>query len=99
MKQANLVWDLATLDRYLDDPAKVVPGNKMPFPGLKTDHDRADIIALLAASSSGAGGQSIAATSQAQPAPPPLAAPAAPRPQSPTGAVWAARLMARSIPS
>jgi nitrite reductase (NO-forming) len=36
MKQANIVWDPKTLDPYLADPQKVVPGNKMPFPGLKT---------------------------------------------------------------
>jgi nitrite reductase (NO-forming) len=49
MKQSGLVWDGKTLDAYLADPQKLVPGNKMPFPGLKTDHDRADIIAYLAA--------------------------------------------------
>jgi cytochrome c2 len=54
MKAADIVWDPKTLDQYLADPAKVVPGNKMPFPGLKTDHDRADIIAFLAASSAAA---------------------------------------------
>ena len=59
MKQANIVWDAKALDAYLVDPQKVVPGNKMPFPGLKTDHDRADIIALFAASA--AGGQPAAA--------------------------------------
>ena len=47
MKQANIVWDAKTLDAYLADPQKVVPGNKMPFPGLKTDQDRADVIAYL----------------------------------------------------
>ena len=50
MKQAGLVWDVATLDAYLADPEKVVPGNKMPFPGLKTGQDRTDVIAFLAAS-------------------------------------------------
>jgi nitrite reductase (NO-forming) len=50
MKQANITWDPKTLDAYLADPQKSVPGNKMPFPGLKTDHDRADIIAFLSAS-------------------------------------------------
>src|SRR5262249_61356838 len=39
MKQANITWDTKTLDAYLADPPKTVPGNKMPFPGLKTDHD------------------------------------------------------------
>ncbi len=82
MKQANLVWDLPTLDRYLDDPAKVVPGNKMPFPGLKTDHDRADVIAYLSAASTG---QSTA-QAQKSPAPSPTSASAPSRPQSATGA-------------
>jgi nitrite reductase (NO-forming) len=49
MKAVNLVWDAKTLDAYLADPQKLVPGNKMPFPGLKTDQDRADVIAFLMA--------------------------------------------------
>jgi len=49
MKQAALTWDAATLDAYLTDPQKIVPGNRMPFPGLKTDQDRSDVIAFLAA--------------------------------------------------
>src|SRR5581483_6799435 len=39
MSHANLVWDAKTLDAYLSDPQKVVAGNKMPFPGLKTNQD------------------------------------------------------------
>jgi len=35
MKQSGLVWDGKTLDAYLADPQKLVPGNKMPFPGSK----------------------------------------------------------------
>ena len=54
MKQANIVWDARSLDAYLADPAKTVPGNKMPFPGLKTENDRKDIIAFLASSGAGA---------------------------------------------
>ena len=50
MKQANITWTLNTLDGYLSDPQKVVPGNVMPFAGLKTEHDRKDVIAFLAAS-------------------------------------------------
>jgi nitrite reductase (NO-forming) len=52
MKQAALTWDAVTLDGYLMDPQKIVPGNRMPFPGLKTDHDRKDVIAFLAAPAS-----------------------------------------------
>src|SRR5262249_53612187 len=51
MKQSNVTWDAATLDAYLADPQKVVPGNRMPFAGLKTAHDRKDVVAFLAGSS------------------------------------------------
>jgi len=71
MKSADIVWSAQTLDQYLTDPAKVVPGNKMPFPGLKTDHDRDDVIAYLAA-----GGSPAAPTTQQ-----PSAGTAAPQPQ------------------
>ena len=48
MKRANLTWDAATLAAYLADPQKLVPGNRMPFPGLKSQHERDDIVAYLA---------------------------------------------------
>jgi nitrite reductase (NO-forming) len=72
MKQADIVWDGKTLDSYLADPQKLVPGNKMPFPGLKTDHDRADVIALLSASAAGTQPAAAApgATPQGPSAPP-----------------------------
>jgi nitrite reductase (NO-forming) len=66
MKQADITWDVKTLDAYLADPQKVVPHNKMPFPGLKTDHDRQDIVAYLAAS--GRVAQAAPGASQSQPA-------------------------------
>ena len=52
LKQAAFTWDAATLDGYLMDPQKSVPGNRMPFPGLRTDRDRKDLIAFLAAANS-----------------------------------------------
>ena len=79
MKQTNITWDAKTLDAYLADPQKTVPGNKMPFPGLKTDHDRADIIAFLAASAAGQPGPTVAQQGgtgpAAQPSPPQPAQP------------------------
>jgi nitrite reductase (NO-forming) len=85
MKQSGLVWDGNTLDAYLADPQKLIAGNKMPFPGLKTDHDRADIIAYLAA-----GAQPAAPKSAGQPASGAIAqntpAPASQAPQSTPGA-------------
>jgi len=53
MKSSGLTWDVATLDRYLTDPQKVVPGNKMPFPGLKTEAERSAVIAYLVKTSGG----------------------------------------------
>lgn len=88
MKNADIVWNEKTLDAYLADPQKIVPGNKMPFPGLKTEHDRTDIIAYMAASG---GGTAPAQTAQAgQGAQPqqqggqaPAAAPASAAPSAP----------------
>jgi nitrite reductase (NO-forming) len=75
MKQANVVWDAATLDAYLADPEKVVPGNKMPFPGLKTSQDRKDVIAFLASSGSSAQqGAAVVAPAQTAAASPSLSA-------------------------
>ena len=71
MKASNLTWDVATLDAYLTDPQKVVPGNKMPFPGLKTERERSAVIAFLATK---AGSAPPAQNAAAAPAP---AAPAA----------------------
>lgn len=54
MKKAGeegLVWTPETLDRYLQNPRKVVPGTKMAFAGLPKEGDRADVIAYLAAQS------------------------------------------------
>jgi nitrite reductase (NO-forming) len=74
MRQANITWDIGTLDAYLADPQKIVPGNKMPFPGLKTEQERKDVIAYLA--SAGGSASPAAATAgapkQAQAAPPPI---------------------------
>lgn len=48
MKSATLAWDEKTLDGYLADPQKVVPGNLMPFSGLPDEKQRADLIGYLA---------------------------------------------------
>jgi cytochrome c len=47
MKQSKIVWDDKTLDAYLAAPQKVVPGNIMPYAGMKDARDRADLIAYL----------------------------------------------------
>jgi cytochrome c len=48
MKDADLTWDKATLDRFIANPDQVVPGNKMkPYGGLTSAEERAKIIAFL----------------------------------------------------
>ncbi len=47
MKNSRLTWDAATLNRYLANPAAVVPGTAMTYPGLKNAEKRANLIAYL----------------------------------------------------
>ena len=49
MKDSGLTWDEATLSKYLENPKKFVPKNKMAFAGLKKQEDRDDVIAFLKA--------------------------------------------------
>jgi cytochrome c len=52
MKDADLTWDKATLDRFIANPDQVVRGNKMkPYGGLTSAEERAKIIAVLEANS------------------------------------------------
>ncbi len=45
--EGGLVWSAETLDKYLSNPAAMIPGNKMTFAGLKKEDDREDVIAYL----------------------------------------------------
>lgn len=45
----KLVWDRATLDRWIEKPAAVVPGNTMAFAGVSNPADRAALLAYLEA--------------------------------------------------
>jgi cytochrome c len=47
IKNSGIVWDDKWLNAYLESPQKAVPGNKMPYAGLKDATDRADLIAYL----------------------------------------------------
>jgi cytochrome c2 len=47
-QNANLTWDEATLDKYLQSPRATIPGTTMTYAGLKDDSKRADLVAYLA---------------------------------------------------
>jgi cytochrome c len=45
---SGIVWDEETLDRFIENPDGVVPGNKMkPYAGMASAEDRATIVAYL----------------------------------------------------
>jgi cytochrome c len=47
LKSATVVWDDGTLDAWIANPAKAIPGNRMTFPGIKDATVRADLLAYL----------------------------------------------------
>lgn len=47
MKHSKLVWSEKTLDRFIADPLKAVPGTAMGYAGIKDPKERADLIAYL----------------------------------------------------
>lgn len=47
LQNANGRWDASTLDAWMEDPQKVVPGTKMIFAGVPDPLDRADLIAYI----------------------------------------------------
>jgi cytochrome c len=47
MRESGLVFDEATLAKYLKAPKATVPKTRMAFPGLRKDDEIADVIAYL----------------------------------------------------
>lgn len=47
LKNKNIVWDEATLEKWLANPEAFVPGTSMTFAGLKEPKDRVDVAAYL----------------------------------------------------
>lgn len=47
MKKYGVIWNEETLDHFLENPMKAVPGTKMGYAGIKDARERADLIAYL----------------------------------------------------
>ena len=47
MKRSGIVWSPETLETFITDPQSVVPANRMPYAGMASAGDRADLIAYL----------------------------------------------------
>jgi len=54
LKNANITWNDATLDKWLADPERFVPGTSMTFAGIKDPRARQDVIAYLKAAAENA---------------------------------------------
>jgi cytochrome c len=54
MKKAGadgLVWNDESLNKFLQNPARLVPGTRMTYAGVKDAQERADLLAYLKAAS------------------------------------------------
>jgi cytochrome c len=51
LKASGIVWDAATLDRWVADPREMVAANNMIYPGLRKTDDRRDLVAYIAVDS------------------------------------------------
>ena len=47
LSESGLVWDVATLDQWIENPAALVPGTTMVFAGIMDAQQRANLIAYL----------------------------------------------------
>lgn len=47
LKKSGITWDAASLNEWLMDPKKKVPGTKMLFAGIKDEAERGDLIAYI----------------------------------------------------
>jgi cytochrome c len=47
IKRSGITWTPEVLDKFIADPQAMVPGNRMPYAGMASASDRADLIAYL----------------------------------------------------
>ncbi len=47
LKSSGIIWDDRSLNAWLTNPQQMVPGNDMPFEGIKDSGVRADLLAFL----------------------------------------------------
>lgn len=45
--ESGIIWNEWVLDQWLSDPQNFLPGNKMPFAGIRSAKERADLMAYL----------------------------------------------------
>lgn len=53
MKRSKIVWNAKTLDLFLSDPMRTVPGTSMGYAGVKDMNERRELITYLKQASNG----------------------------------------------
>ena len=48
LQKAGVIWNEANLTKWVAGPARMVPGNKMAFPGITSKKQQSDVVAYLA---------------------------------------------------
>ena len=90
LKKLDGTWTYDELNKWLANPMGVVPDTRMVFPGVKSEKERADIVAYLRSLSDHPEPLPTAAAPAAQPAPAATAATPAEQPAAPTAQAPAA---------
>jgi cytochrome c len=55
LKSSEMVWDAETLNRFIENPDAVIPGNNMkPYGGISDEQTRVEIVSYLESESGGA---------------------------------------------
>lgn len=49
LRNSAIVWTEESLDRYIEDPASIIPGGAMAFVGVKDDAERKAVLTYLIA--------------------------------------------------
>ena len=47
VRESGIVWSEQALNQWMADPQNFLPGNKMPFAGVRSEQDRKDLLAFL----------------------------------------------------
>lgn len=62
LKFSDIVWNEKSLDAWLKSPQRLIPTNRMIFPGIPEAGQRADLIAFLKTASAGATARAVRET-------------------------------------
>ena len=47
LKESGIIWNEGALNEWMNDPQNFLPGNKMPFAGIRGEQERKNLLAFL----------------------------------------------------